>query len=93
MALTERRWKRQKPTVREQPPDFYGAHVEAHTMQVVEGDEIDINVTDFVRGGIGAVTKHPAFTRVDGTHVKGRVPLRAEDDENDTFEIDLETSE
>lgn len=95
MALSERRWRRREPTVREvsigeetpyAPYDYY--------IYAVEGDDVDIETTEFVRGIVN-ITRHPTFLRQDGTHLSGRVPLINENanDDSDIFEIDLEANQ
>lgn len=92
MALTERRWRRRQPTIREVASYVYGAYVYDYPdyyYYALEGGLLEIETTAFVRGTVSIVS-HPSFLERDGTFLRGNFPLMRDDDGADIFEIDLE---
>ena len=60
-------------------------YVDSVTIRVNEGQDIDLDLKNYVRGAPQVLAK-PYWLEVDGTHLKGIVPA----DQEHEYKIDLE---
>lgn len=70
----QRRWvRRDLPTnITKKPIEPYA---ESDTLIVNEGQDLDIDLEQYVRSGPVQVESKPYWLEKDGTHLKGTVPL------------------
>lgn len=76
-TAVSRNWNRREPTIRENRPPYYSPAVIETTIDVVEGDSVDIDISEHVNG-LPSILSAPNFLRVDGTSVRGTIPLQTE---------------
>lgn len=69
----QRKWiRRDLPTETATRP--VEPYVESATLTVDEGEQLDIDLNQYVSGGQVEILEKPYFMTEDGTHLKGTVP-------------------